>query len=147
MLEKSNTIYIPPYKTNEINLLKATNKLSEAIIQETSYDNPTEFKGGWLDLIWNPHEKDFNRMTLNETLLDILDDYLTLEEEDIIKLKFGFGHEYFDSPDWQRPNKPLTVAKIAEVMELSVKQVRLRLDSALTKLKTEEIQYKLTKWM
>ena len=108
-------------------------------------DNVGDFKYGRLDGL-NIFQDIWNRETLHDKLMEILDLYLTVDEEAIIQLRFGFGHEYFDTPDWQKPNKPLTMKKIAELTGHSPKQVKAKLDSAMEKLQQEEVKYQLMKW-
>lgn len=87
------------------------------------------------------------RLALHDKLIDILDEFLTLEEEDIIKLKYGFGHVYFDTPDWQKPNKPLTREKIAKIQGCSIKRILVHEDKAMKKLQMPEVQLKLMPWL
>lgn len=88
-----------------------------------------------------------NRLSLHHDLIDTMKEFLTFEEEDIIKLKFGFGHVYFDTPDWQNPNKPLTREKIAKILSCSIKRVKVREEKAMDKLRTDEVKARLIEWL
>lgn len=141
----ANTIRQPKSFIKKQRALAMANSLESNIIQETNYDNDSDFKYGRLDGLLIEQDN-WNRLTLNTKLLEILDSYLSFDESEIIKLKFGFGHEYFDTPDWQKPNKALTVKQIASVTKIAPKKIKAIYDSALAKLQTEEVKYQLLEW-
>ena len=142
----SNTIRQPKSFIKKQRMLKAANELISQQITETNYDNPfSEGSGHRLDGLL-VEQDNWNRLTLHDKLMEVLDLYLTFEEADVIKLKFGFGHEYFDTPDWQKPNKALTFQKIADITKTPLKYVKFRYHSAMQKLQSEEVQYQLIEW-
>lgn len=120
-------------------------KLMGAIAHK--YDNAMGegMHGGFNFVI--PEDYTPGKSALNKMLIDIMDEFLTLEEEDITKLRFGFGHKYFDTPDWQRPNKPLTREKVAKILNCSIKRVKVHEEKAMKKLQTDEVKFKLLPWI
>lgn len=142
----ANTIRQPKSFIKKQRLLAASNSLAAAIIQETNYDNPSsQFKYGRLDGLYIEQDN-WNRLTLHDKLMEIIDFYLTFEEADVVLLKYGFGHEYFDTPDWQKPNKALTMKKIGEITGDTNQRIKVLHDSALLKLQQEEVQFQLIEW-
>ena len=142
----SNTIRQPKSFIKKQRMLKAANDLMSQQITETNYDNPfADGSGHRLDGLL-VEQDDWNRETLHDKLMEILDNYLTFTEADIIMLKFGFGHEYFDTPDWQKPNKALTFKQIAEITNSTIKFVKFNYQSAMEKLQKEEVQFQLIEW-
>ena len=139
----ADTIRKPRSAVRRERLLQSIHALNNAIV---SYDNSEEdFTVDRLDGIYVAQDN-WNRLTLHDKLIEILDSYLTFQEQDVIKLTYGFGHDYFDNPDWQKPNKALSLRKVGELLEISATHVGRILSSALDKLQCEEIQYQLLPW-
>lgn len=140
-----NTIRQPRSYIKKQRLLAASNSLFAAVIQETNYNNTLDDG----PTIWSDPadlQDNWNRLTLHDKLIEIIDVYLTNQEKDIVQLKFGFGHDYFDTPDWQKPNKALTLKQISEVTDMSAKNVKMHLHNAMEKLQQEEVKYQLLEW-
>lgn len=139
--QHANTIRQPKSYIKKQRIAAAANSLSAAVISETNYDN----LANGLDNMFIKQDA-WNRITLHDKLMEIIDVYLTIDEAEAIQLHFGFGHEYFDTPDWQKPNKPLTLKKIAEIKNWPAKYVKKQIKSGMEKLQQEEVKYQLIEW-
>lgn len=135
-LRTSNTIVNSHHAIH----VKKLDKLALAVT--VSYDNDmgTEHDEAFNFMIEEPP---YMRIDLHNALLEVIDDHLTFDEADIILMKFGFGHRYFDHVDWQKPNKPLTVAQIANHMNMTSKMIRDRVESAMLKLQSDIVKIRL----
>ena len=118
-------------------LRKNVNKIVKAITH--SYNEPIGDYGLGEDFLGEWDIPD--RLSLHTTLLNVLNEYLTLEQEDYIKLHYGFGMVSID--DWQKEKKAMSLRKIADMAGIGVKRVRDQIDNAMLILKTDEIKHKL----